>query len=122
MILTASQSIKYYLIYLNQVFFYFFIILYIFFFQVRELLGIGKETAKFHLDKEKLKDFDVFVQSTSYNRVLMPDSEFLYDTGEGGTVSSAAAPVTPAAPVTKDEPSTSRGTGRGKRKKGEEEV
>ena len=90
------------------------------------MLGIGKETAKFHLDKEKLKDFDVFVQSTSYNRVLMPDTEFLYDTGEGGTASSAAVSVTPAAPVTsgdtKDEPSTSRGTGRGKRKKAEEEV
>ena len=87
------------------------------------MLGIAKETTKFHLDKEKLKDFDVFVQSTSYNRVLLPDTEFLYDTGEGGTVSSGTAvTASVASDDTKPEPSTSRGTGRGKRKKADEEV
>lgn len=88
--------------------------------EVRELLGIAKETTKFHLDKEKLKDFDAFVQSTSYNRVLLPDTEFLYDTGESSTVSSGAA-VTASADDAKPEPSSSRGTGRGKRKKADEE-
>ena len=87
------------------------------------MLGIAKETTKFHLDKEKLKDFDVFVQSTSYNRVLLPDTEFLYDTGEGATASLGAAATAPAASDdAKPEPSTSRGTGRGKRKKADEEV
>lgn len=92
--------------------------------EVRELLGIGKETAKFKLDKDKLEDFDVFVQSTSYNRVLMPDTEFLYDTGEGGVVSSEVEAAKPAAAISaddaKEKPSTSRGVGRGKRKKAEE--
>lgn len=86
------------------------------------MLGIAKETTKFHLDKEKLKDFDVFVQSTSYNRVLLSDTEFLYDTGEGGTVSGAAATAPVASDDAKPEPSTSRGTGRGKRKKADAEV
>ena len=90
------------------------------------MLDISKETTKFHLDKDKLNDFDVFVQSTSYNRVLLPDTEFLYDTGEGGAVSSGAAAAAAAAPVSsgdaKPEPSTSRGTGRGKRKKADDEV
>lgn len=90
-------------------------------FQVRELLGIAKETTKFHLDKEKLKDFDAFVQSTSYNRVLLPDTEFLYDTGESSTVSSGAA-VTASADDAKPEPSSSRGTRRGKRKKADDKV
>ena len=94
-----------------------------FYSQVRELLGIAKETTKFHLDKEKLKDFDVFVQSTSYNRVLLPDTEFLYDTGEGSAVSSGAvATASVASDDAKPEPSISRGTGRGKRKKADDEV
>ena len=72
-----------------------------------------------------MEDFDVFVQSTSYNRVLMPDTEFLYDTGEGGVVSSEVEAAKPAAAISaddaKEKPSTSRGgVGRGKRKKAEE--
>ncbi|EDO36071.1 predicted protein [Nematostella vectensis] len=50
--------------------------------EIRTILNIPKETAKFKLDQGKLDDFDVFVQSTSYNRVLLPDTEFLYDTEE----------------------------------------
>lgn len=68
----------------------------------------------------------MFVQSTSYNRILLPDTEFLYDTGDkdGTAVSDEAAKVDPAATVdaSKTEPSTSRGAGRGKRKKAGEEV
>ena len=71
-----------------------------------------------------MEDFDVFVQSTSYNRVLMPDTEFIYDTGEGGVVSSEVEAAKPAAAISaddaKEKPSTSRGVGRGKRKKAEE--
>jgi len=93
--------------------------------EVRTLLGIAKETTKFHLDKSKLDDFDVFVQSTSYNRILLPDTEFLYDTGEGGAAPSVATAAAVTAPVpsdeTKPEPSASRGTGRGKRKKADDE-
>ncbi|CAH3174471.1 unnamed protein product [Porites evermanni] len=94
--------------------------------EVRALLGIAKETVKFKLDKEKLEDFDVFVQSTSYNRILLPDTEFLYDTGEKDStaVSDSAVKVDSAATVdaSKTEPSTSRGAGRGKRKKAGEET
>ena len=63
----------------------------------------------------------MFVQSTSYNRILLPDTEFLYDTGEkeSTAVSDEAVKVDSTATV---EPSTSRGAGRGKRKKAEEEV
>ena len=88
------------------------------------MLGISKETTKFKLDKSKLEDFDVFVQSTSYNRILLPDTEFLYDTGEGDASAVAAGVVTtaPATAEAKPEPSTSRGTGRGKRKKAGDEV
>ena len=62
----------------------------------------------------------MFVQSTSYNRILLADTEFLYDTGEGGTVSAAAAAAPAVSDDAKPEPSTSRGTGRGKRKKADE--
>ncbi|XP_067027065.1 uncharacterized protein [Acropora muricata] len=87
--------------------------------KVRELLGIAKETTKFHLDKSKLEDFDVFVQSTSYNRILLPDTEFLYDSSGGET--SGSGKVTAASSASEEdvkaEPSTSRGTGRGKKRK-----
>lgn len=91
--------------------------------EVRELLGISKETTKFNLDKSKLEDFDVFVQSTSYNRILLPATEFLYDTGEGdaSAVAAGVATTAPATAEAKPEPSTSRGTGRGKRKKAGDE-
>ena len=68
----------------------------------------------------------MFVQSTSYNRILLPDTEFLYDTGEKDStaVSDEAVKVDSVAAVDapKAEPSTSRGAGRGKRKKAGEEV
>ena len=69
----------------------------------------------------------MFVQSTSYNRILLPDTEFLYDTGEKDStaVSDEAVKVDSTATVDtskKTEPSTSRGAGRGKRKKAGEEV
>ena len=69
----------------------------------------------------------MFVQSTSYNRILLPDTEFLYDTGEkeSTAVSDEAVKVDSTATIDtskKTEPSTSRGAGRGKRKKAEEEV
>lgn len=34
----------------------------------------------------------MFVQSTSYNRILVADSEFLYDTGETGARDDADVP------------------------------
>lgn len=68
----------------------------------------------------------MFVQSTSYNRILLPDTEFLYDTGEKDStaVSDEAVKVDSAATVDapKTEPSTSRAAGRGKRKKVGKEV
>ena len=47
--------------------------------KVREVLGIPKTSKKFKLDLADIDDFDVFVQSTSVNRVLLPDTEFLYE-------------------------------------------
>ena len=64
------------------------------YFKVRDVLEIPKTSAKFKLDRGKLDDFDVFVQSTSYNRILVPDSEFLYDTGETEVKDDAGAPST----------------------------
>ena len=48
--------------------------------KVREVLGIEKSSKKFKLDLAKIGDFDAFVQSTSVNRVLLPGTEFLYET------------------------------------------
>ncbi|XP_028390648.1 uncharacterized protein LOC114515562 [Dendronephthya gigantea] len=62
--------------------------------EVRDVLDIPKATAKFKLDREKLQDFDVFVQSTSYNRILVQDSDFLYDTGESDAKDGAGTPST----------------------------
>lgn len=50
--------------------------------KVREELNIPKSSKKFKLDLEELPDFDVFVQSTSVNRVLLPDTDFLYEADE----------------------------------------
>ena len=52
---------------------------------VKEVLGIKTSSKKFSLDLSSVPDFDVFVQSTSVNRVLLPDTEFLYEE-EGATV------------------------------------
>ena len=46
---------------------------------VRDVLGIPASSKKFKLDLEDIEDFDVFVQSTSVNRVLLPGTEFLYE-------------------------------------------
>ncbi len=46
---------------------------------VRKVLGIEvSKSKKFSLDVTKLPDFDVFVQSTSVNRILLPGTNFLY--------------------------------------------
>ena len=50
--------------------------------EVREILGIPKHEVKFKLDLSEISDFDVFVQSTSVNRILIPGSEFLYEVEE----------------------------------------
>ena len=47
--------------------------------KVKEALNIPKTSKKFKLDLDEITDFDVFVQSTSVNRVLLPDTEFLYE-------------------------------------------
>lgn len=57
--------------------------------KVREVLGIPKNAKKFKLDLEEIGDFDVFVQSTSVNRVLLPGTEFLYEVEGDGAVDSA---------------------------------
>ena len=44
---------------------------------VRDLLKIPSDAVKFKYTQ--VPDFEVFVQSTSYNRVLMPDTKFLYE-------------------------------------------
>lgn len=47
--------------------------------EVREVLNIPKSSKKFKLNLDEISDFDVFVQSTSVNRVLLPGTEFLYE-------------------------------------------
>ena len=49
---------------------------------VRETLGVAKSSKRFTLDAAEVGDFDVFVQSTSVNRVLLPGTEFLYEVEE----------------------------------------
>ncbi|KAF6031341.1 hypothetical protein EB796_010353 [Bugula neritina] len=48
---------------------------------VRDLLKIPDGAAKFKYTQ--VDDFEVYVQSTSYNRVLMPDTKFLYEVKPG---------------------------------------
>ncbi|XP_048584326.1 uncharacterized protein LOC5507494 [Nematostella vectensis] len=85
--------------------------------EIRTILNIPKETAKFKLDQGKLDDFDVFVQSTSYNRVLLPDTEFLYDTEVHTDVPMATSSSKAAV---KDEVSPDEKSARGKGNKTEE--
>ena len=33
---------------------------------------------KFELDNEEIPDFTIFVQSTSHNRVVLPDTKLIY--------------------------------------------
>ena len=68
---------------------------------VREVLGIPKAAKKFKLDLAEISDFDVFVQSTSVNRMLLPDTEFLYEVDEEeATVSLETLPAPPTHPHT----------------------
>lgn len=55
---------------------------------VREVLGIKSSSKKFSLESSKVPDFDVFIQSTSVNRILLPGTDFLYekDNSEGDDV------------------------------------
>ena len=46
---------------------------------IRKILGIKSTAKKFSLDLSNLPDFDIFVQSTSVNRVLLPGTDFLYE-------------------------------------------
>ena len=49
--------------------------------ELREVLKIPKDSEKkVTVDHEDIPDFDIFVQSTSYNRVLIPNTKFLYKT------------------------------------------
>ena len=92
---------------------------------VRTALDIPPSSGKKHkMDLSKIPDFDVFIQSTSYNRALIPDTEFLYDTGKGSDDAKPAggAAVKPkggaakrkaAAPVVATK-TAKRGRGRGK--------
>lgn len=95
---------------------------------MRSVLGIPKETAKFKVDDDKLADFDVFVQSTSYNRILLPDTDFLYDTGAesdtaAGTSAAAAKDEASAGKKSETVDKSAVGKkGRGKRKTTKEEV
>ncbi len=57
--------------------------------KVREVLKIPKSSKKFTLDLDEVGDFDVFVQSTSVNRILLPGTEFLYEVEEGDEVDVA---------------------------------
>ncbi|CAH1269975.1 Hypp4268 [Branchiostoma lanceolatum] len=61
---------------------------------VRSTLGIPDDAGKkFKFDLSKIPDFDVFIQSTSYNRALMPDTEFLYEVSGGGDEPAPPAPA-----------------------------
>ena len=47
--------------------------------ELRTVLNIPKKSAKkVTVDLDNIPDFDIFVQSTSYNRVLLPGTKLLY--------------------------------------------
>ena len=47
--------------------------------ELREVLKIPKKsTTKVTVDQDAIPDFDIFVQSSSYNRVVLPDTKILY--------------------------------------------
>lgn len=56
---------------------------------VKEILGIKASSKKFSLQLSAIPDFDVFIQSTSVNRVLLAETDFLYeeDVGDAHSVS-----------------------------------
>ena len=49
---------------------------------VKEILGIKTTSKKYSVKLSDLPDFDIFVQSTSVNRILLPGTEFLYEEDE----------------------------------------
>ena len=46
---------------------------------IKEVLGIKASEKKFSLELSEIPDFDVFVQSTSVNRILLPGTDFVYE-------------------------------------------
>lgn len=72
---------------------------------VRTALGISdtaKKNGKFMVDDKVLKEFNVFVQSTSYNRNLIGGTTFLY-VKEGTDPFSAAQPAGQKRPAEKSD-------------------
>ena len=61
--------------------------------EVREILKIPKNSPKkTSVDKTEIPDFEIFVQSTSYNRVLLPDTKLVYQRKD----EAASGPATAA--------------------------
>ena len=53
---------------------------------LREVLKIPKKSpTKVTVDQDAIPDFDIFVQSSSYNRVILPDTKILYKLSEAET-------------------------------------
>ena len=88
---------------------------------VRQLLKIpkgrgGSSKKRVAVDTAAMPDFSLFVQSTSHNRVLLPNTKVLYSvdpvgkTPPGEDEGGAAAPAAATPPV-----AGRRGRGRGKR-------
>ena len=51
--------------------------------ELKEILKISnKSTRKVTVDQDDIPDFDIFVQSTSYNRVILPGTKVLYRASE----------------------------------------
>ena len=60
--------------------------------EVREILKIPKNSPKkTSVDKTEIPDFEIFVQSTSYNRVLLPDTKLIYQRKEEAAPGPATA-------------------------------
>ena len=51
--------------------------------KLREILKIPKKSVKkVSVAQEDISDFDIFIQSTSHNRILLPNTKVLYKTDE----------------------------------------
>ena len=51
--------------------------------KLREILKIPqKSVKKVSVAQEDISDFDIFIQSTSHNRILLPNTKMLYKTDE----------------------------------------
>ena len=71
--------------------------------ELRTILNIPKKSAKkVTVDLENIPDFDIFVQSTSYNRVLLPGTKLLYKMEGEEVDTDKAATATKRKPDTKD--------------------